>query len=86
MISWNMFAKINVAYLFGKDMTPVFSILAIGFVFLGSVLDSNLVWGLTDMFNYLMVIPNVIALVALSGMVYQHKEKTEIPKLSKSKK
>ena len=39
------------------------------FIFLGSCLSNDLVWELTDMFNQLMVIPNVIALFALSGMV-----------------
>ena len=39
------------------------------FIFLGSILKSDLVWGFADLFNYLMVIPNVFALMALSGMV-----------------
>ena len=38
-------------------------------MFLGSLLSNDLVWELTDMFNQLMVIPNVIALVALGGLV-----------------
>ena len=69
IIGWNLFGKINVTYLFGKKAVPVYSVLAIIFIFLGSVLSNDLVWELTDMFNNLMVIPNVIALVALSGMV-----------------
>jgi AGCS family alanine or glycine:cation symporter len=69
IIGWNLFGKINVTYLFGKKAVPVYSILAIIFIFLGSVLSNDLVWELTDMFNNLMVIPNVIALAALSGLV-----------------
>ena len=69
IIGWNLFGKINVTYLFGKKAIPVYSILAIVFIFLGSVLSNDLVWELTDMFNNLMVIPNVIALAALSGLV-----------------
>ena len=69
IIGWNLFGKINVTYLFGKKAVPVYSILAIIFIFLGSVLSNDLVWELTDMFNNLMVIPNVIGLVALSGVV-----------------
>ncbi len=69
IISWNFFGKINVQYLFGKKATVVYSILAVVFVFLGSVLKNDLVWELTDMFNNLMVIPNVIALACLSGIV-----------------
>ena len=69
IISWNFFGKQNVEYLFGKKSTVVYSVLAIVFIFLGSVLQNDLVWELTDMFNNLMVIPNVIALAALSGIV-----------------
>lgn len=69
IISWNMFGKINVEYLFGKKSTIIYSAIAIVFIFLGSVLSNDLVWELSDMFNQLMVIPNVIALFALAGMV-----------------
>ena len=69
IISWNYFGKVNFEYLFGKKMLIVYSFLSIIFVFLGSILSNSLVWELTDMFNNLMVVPNVIALVALSSMV-----------------
>ncbi len=69
ILSWNFFGKINVEYLFGKKASIVYSIIAIVFVFLGAVSSNDLVWELTDMFNQLMVLPNVIALVALSALV-----------------
>lgn len=69
IISWNYFGEVNFKYLFGKRATVVYSVIAIVFVFLGSILKSDLVWALTDMFNNLMVIPNVIALAALGGIV-----------------
>ena len=69
VLSWNLFGKINVEYLFGKKAVRVYSVLALGFIFLGSCLSNDLVWELTDMFNPLMVIPNVIALIALSSLV-----------------
>ena len=69
IISWNLFGRINMTYLFGKKSNIVYSVLATIFVFLGSVLSNDLVWELTDMFNQLMVLPNVIAIVALSAMV-----------------
>ena len=56
-------------YLFGKKAVPVFSAIALVFIFLGSLLSNDLVWELADMFNQLMVLPNVIALVALSSTV-----------------
>ena len=69
IISWNLFGRINITYLFGKKAGLIYSILAVIFIFLGSILSNDLVWELTDMFNNIMVIPNVIALVALGGMV-----------------
>ena len=75
ILSWNMFAKINMTYLFGKKSVIVLSVLATVFVFLGCLASNDLVWELTDMFNQLMVIPNVIALFALSKMVYDRKKK-----------
>ena len=69
IIGWNLFGRINIEYLFGKKAVLPYSIIAIAFIFLGSLLSNDLVWELTDMFNQLMVIPNVIALLALGGLV-----------------
>ena len=72
IISWNFFGKVNALYLFGKNKkvtTIIYSVIAVAFVFLGSILKNDLVWELTDFFNYLMVIPNVIAILALSALV-----------------
>ena len=84
IISWNYFGKINFSYLFGKKATIVYSIIAIVFVFLGSILKNDLVWSLTDMFNNLMVIPNVIALFVLGGAVasmVRSKNDSDLPKI-----
>ncbi len=69
ILSWNFFGKINFQYLFGKKYTVVYTVIAVVFVFLGSIFSNDLVWELTDFFNYLMVLPNVIALVALGSLV-----------------
>lgn len=71
IISWNFFGKINVMYLFknSKVASVIYSIIAVAFIFLGSLLSNDLVWELTDFFNYLMVIPNVLALIALTKIV-----------------
>ena len=68
VISWNFFGRINFTYLFGKKASIIYSIVALLCVFAGSVFKNTLVWGLSDLFNNLMVIPNVIALFALSGL------------------
>ena len=69
ILSWNFFGKINFEHLFGKKATIAYSIIALAFIFIGSVFPNDLVWELTDFFNYLMVLPNVIALFALTKMV-----------------
>ena len=69
VLSWNLFGKINVIYLFGKKSVKLYSAVALVFIFLGTVMSNDLVWELTDMFNNLMVIPNAIALFALTGIV-----------------
>ena len=69
ILGWNYFGKVNFTNLFGKKSTLVYSIIAVVFVFLGSILKNDLVWELTDFFNYLMVLPNAVALIALSGLV-----------------
>ena len=56
---------------FGKKAAPVYAVIALIFIFLGTLMSNTLVWELTDMFNNLMVIPNAIALFALTGMVVQ---------------
>jgi AGCS family alanine or glycine:cation symporter len=69
VLSWNLFGKINMIYLFGKKSVVVYSLVALVFIFLGTIMSNDLVWELTDLFNNLMVIPNAIALFALTGMV-----------------
>ena len=73
ILSWNLFGKINVDYLF-RNKNPkiaklVYTVIALGFIMLGTLVSSDFVWEVTDMFNNLMVIPNVIALFALTGVV-----------------
>ena len=69
ILSWNLFGKINAEYLFGKKGVKVYSVVALVFVFLGTVTSNDLVWELTDAFNYLMVLPNALALFALTRLV-----------------
>mgnify|MGYP000235381399 FL=1 len=69
ILGWNFFGRINVEYLFGKKAVPVYSVIAVALIFLGSCVSNDLAWELSDMFNQLMVIPNFFAIVALGGLV-----------------
>ena len=75
IISWNYFGKINWQWLTRKKCTFIYSLAALVFIFLGTVMKNDLVWELQDMFNQLMVIPNVIAMAALSAIVVKTAEK-----------
>ena len=65
IIGWYFFAEQNVKYLFGTRAVLPYQIIVVFFVFLGSLLQVDLVWELADLFNGLMVIPNLIALIGL---------------------
>ena len=69
ILGWNMFGKINVSYLFGSKGVKVYTIIALVFIFLGTITSSDLVWELTDFANYLMVLPNVIGLFGCTALV-----------------
>ena len=69
ILGWNMFGKVNVTYLFGKKGVLPYTVISLVFIFLGTMMSSDLVWELTDFANYLMVLPNVVGLVAGTAMV-----------------
>ena len=71
ILGWNMFGKVNIAYLFGNKGVKVYTVIALVFIFLGTCMSSDLVWELTDFANYLMVLPNIVGLVAGTAMVNQ---------------
>ncbi len=71
IVGWYFFGKANINYLFGPKAIPVYSIIVAACVFLGSLGEVGLVWNMADLFNSLMVIPNFLALFALSKVVKQ---------------
>ncbi len=69
ILGWNLFGKLNVDYLSKGKLTKAYLYVALAFIFMGTMASNNLVWELTDMFNNLMVIPNALALLALTKIV-----------------
>ena len=69
IIGWYFFGEVNVKALFGKGAAKVYALLVVVFIVLGSMQKVDMVWALSDMFNGLMVLPNLIGLLALSGLV-----------------
>ena len=69
IIGWYFFGELNVKALFGKGAVKVYAVIVVVFIVIGSVQKVDLVWSLSDMFNGLMVLPNLIGLLALSSLV-----------------
>ena len=69
IIGWYFFGEANVKALFGAKYVKIYAAVVVVFIVIGSGLKVNLVWNMSDMFNGLMVLPNLIGLLALSGVV-----------------
>ena len=87
ILSWNMFGKVNAQYLFGKKnskvCTVVYTVIALVFVFCGTLVSNDLVWELTDAFNYLMVLPNAVALFLMTKVVTTSLKEIDSKKVKK---
>ena len=92
-LGWSYYGERCAEYLFGKKSTIFFKIIFIFVVLLGPVIELDIVWSLSDIFNALMAIPNIIAVVLLSGVIAKETKKwiknldgtddTEVPTLDK---
>lgn len=69
IIGWYFFGQSNFKALFGEKALPVYSVIVVAFILVGSTLKVDLVWAMADFFNGLMAVPNLLALLALSGVV-----------------
>ena len=71
ILGWSYYSERCLAYLTGshKTVTLVYRWLYIAAVFIGPYLTVEAVWNIADIFNGLMAIPNIIALLALSGII-----------------
>ena len=69
IIGWYFFGQSNFKNLFGEKALPVYSAIVVVFILVGSTLKVDLVWAMADFFNGLMAVPNLLALLALSGVV-----------------
>ncbi len=68
IVGWYFFGEQNVRYLFGSKAVKPYAIAVCALIVVGCVLKVDLVWAMTDMFNGLLVIPNLMGLLALTGV------------------
>ncbi len=69
IVGWYFFAAQNFKFLFGYKSLNMFSVMVLCFLLMGAFLQVNLVWELADLFNGLMVIPNILAVIGLYRLV-----------------
>lgn len=69
ILGWAYYGEKAAEYLFGRKVVIVYRWLWVAFVFIGSVLSLPAVWTFADIANAMMAIPNLIALVGLSGVL-----------------
>lgn len=67
VLGWGLYGARCTQFLFGHDSWPVFAVMQTAVVVLGAVTESGVIWSLAETFNGLMAVPNLIALVGLSG-------------------
>ena len=69
VLGWYFYGEQNVKYLFGKGAKYPYLILVCFFIIVGSLLQVETVWNLSDCFNSMMAIPNLLGLLALTMVV-----------------
>ena len=69
ILGWCYYGEKCAAYVFGEKFVALYRVVYVATVMLGTVVSLDLVWLAADTFNGLMSIPNLIALLLLSGVV-----------------
>ena len=75
ILGWYYYGERCAVYLFGEKIILVYKILWVVSVFIGSVAKLNLVWNIADLMNGLMAIPNIFAVLFLSGVIREETDK-----------
>ncbi|MDR2065958.1 MAG: sodium:alanine symporter family protein [Prevotellaceae bacterium] len=75
IIGWSYYAEKSIEYLFGRKSVLPYKIVYLIMVFTGAVFSIDLIWNFADITNGLMAIPNLIALILLSGVVASETKK-----------
>lgn len=96
ILGWYYYGERCAVYLLGEKVIMVYKILWVAGIFIGSLIELNLVWDMADLLNGLMAIPNIIAVLLLSKVIADEtkkysgehlmdKDETPIPTLKNSR-
>lgn len=69
VLSWEYYGECGASYLFGKKAILPFKIVYVLLVVAGATLKIDIVWNLSDSFNVLMAVPNLIGVILLSSVL-----------------
>ncbi len=69
ILSWSLYGSRCFEFLFGTKLLPIYQCVFVAIVVIGATLELELVWNIADTLNGFMAIPNLIALLGLSGVV-----------------
>lgn len=69
VLGWDYYGTKAWEYLFGTKTTKIYKFIHLVMIMFGALLTSSLAWDISDTFNGLMMIPNLIGVIALSGLV-----------------
>ena len=97
ILGWYYYGERCAVYLLGEKIIIVYKVLWVIGVFVGSLVELNLIWNIADLLNGLMAVPNIFAVLLLSKIIADEtkkysgshiddKDTTEIPVLKNSKK
>ena len=75
ILGWSIYAQRAVEYLWGYKAVKIYTWIFLVAVFAGSIISLDTVWTLADVFNALMAIPNLFALILLSGVIAKDTDK-----------
>ena len=69
VLGWSQYGTKGFEYLFGRKTVIIYQVIFVIFIIIGATMNLSLAWDLSDTFNGLMAIPNLIGVLALSGTV-----------------
>jgi AGCS family alanine or glycine:cation symporter len=69
ILSWSLYGSRCCEFMFGTRMVPVYQVVFVAVIVIGAALELELVWNIADTLNGFMAIPNLVALLGLSGVV-----------------
>ena len=71
VLGWSHYGTKAFEYLFGTKATIAYKVVFVAFIVVGATMSLDLAWDLSDTFNGLMAIPNLIGVISLSSLVYK---------------